>query len=489
MQDAASCSSCQASLQTLSPVFLSCGDILCDQCAPRFTECPLGDQGKPFTPPAHIIKHLKGILRDTLDMQGERRVQELIERLKKVQIGEVPKQPVCATCGRDLIGNECSTCSPRCALCSTPLQNSSCPKCMVPPSSYLSSQLHVPHHPVPQAPVIHIPCPYPLPSNFQNSTLDELEVLYLSNREAAQQKICEMEPLRKELERLLQPKFPGCTLKAYGSGANGFTMVSSDFDLTIILPNPVIDSDQKCMILRQLEPLIRSQGYHIEDRLSARTPVLKCTHPSNIELDLSVGNLVAVRNSELLNTYAELDERVRALGIILKHWAKKRKIADAALGYLSSYSYIVLLIAYLQRTNPPLIPNLQADYYGCMRDMVEEHDCSFEKNVQRYKEMTERNKATVGELLVGFFRHYGYEFDWENACATMRLPNNLSKSDKNWRNGIAIEDPFELNRNLGDVASRKYQEIIDEFKWAAYLLYKGHSFESICSFGLMDSLV
>jgi DNA polymerase sigma len=292
-----------------------------------------------------------------------------------------------------------------------------------------------------------------------------------------------MEPLRKELERLLQPKFPGCKLKAYGSGANGFTMVSSDFDLTIILQNSVTDPDQKCMILRQLEPLIRLQGYHIEDRLSARTPVLKCTHPSNIELDLSVGNLVAVCNSELLNTYAELDERVRALGIILKHWAKKRQIADAAKGYLSSYSYIVLLIAYLQRTTPPLVPNLQAGYYGCERDMIEGHDCTFEKNVQQYKEMVETNRAAIGELLVGFFRHYGYEFDWETAVVTMRLPSKLSKTDKNWRTGIAIEDPFELNRNLGDVAKVKYQEILEEFKWAAYFLSKGAQFESICNFG------
>lgn len=298
-----------------------------------------------------------------------------------------------------------------------------------------------------------------------------------------------MEPLRKELERQLQPKFPGCMLKAYGSAANGFTTPSSDFDLTIILPYPVPDSDQKCSILRQLEPLIRSQGYRIEDRLSARTPVLKCTHPSNIELDLSVGNLVAVRNSELLYAYADLDERVRALGIILKHWAKKRKIADASQGYLSSYSYIVLLLAYLQRTEPPLIPNLQSDFYLCTKDMVDEHDCSFERNVQRYKEMTERNRASVGELLVGFFRHYGYELAWDTVCVTMRLPNNLSKTEKSWRTGMAIEDPFELNRNLGDVASRKYTEIIEEFKWAAYLLYKGYSFEDVCSFGLKDSLV
>jgi len=258
-------------------------------------------------------------------------------------------------------------------------------------------------------------------------------------------------------------------------------MTSSDFDLTLVLPNPVIEKEQKVSILQQIKPLILSQGYKVEDRLSARTPVLKCTH-GNIELDLSVGNLVAVCNSELLNTYAELDERVRALGILLKHWAKKRQIADASVGYLSSYSYIILLIAFLQRTNPPLLPNLQANYYNCDRDLVEGHDCSFDRNVQRYEQMTRDNRLGLAELLIGFFRYYGYEFPWETACVSIRLPGGLTKAEKGWKTRLAIEDPFELDRNLGDVAY-KSQAILDEFKWAAYILCSGNDFESACSFG------
>lgn len=463
MQDAASCSACREQLLTLSPVFLSCGDLLCDQCAPRYHQCPRGDQGIPFTPPAHIAQLLKGILKDTLEMQRGEQVRELLARLKQLQI-----EPACSTCGREVAG-ECANCFPRCPVCFTLLQASICPNCAPP---------------APQSPsksIMRLPCFHPLPLLPRNPILHSLEPLFISQRDAALRKIQEMEPLRQELERRLQDKFPGCVVKAYGSGANGFTMASSDFDLTLVLPNSETDKDRKVAILRQIEPLILSQGYKVEDRLSARTPVLKCTHPRHIELDLTVGNLVAVRNSELLNTYAELDERVRALGIILKHWAKMRQIADASQGFLSSYSYIILLIAFLQRTNPPLVPNLQANYYDCEKDLVEEHDCSFDKNVRRYEEMTRDNKLGLAELLIGFFRYYGYEFAWEKACVTIRLPGGLNKAEKGWRTGFAIEDPFEMNRNLGDVAYKSHI-ILDEFKWAAYLFSQGADFESVCSF-------
>lgn len=61
----------------------------------------------------------------------------------------------------------------------------------------------------------------------------------------------------------------------------------------------------------------------------------------------------------MLRTYCELDERVAKLGVAIKKWAKFFNINDASQGTLSSYSYIVMLIYYLQRTHPPVLPNLQ----------------------------------------------------------------------------------------------------------------------------------
>lgn len=64
-------------------------------------------------------------------------------------------------------------------------------------------------------------------------------------------------------------------------------------------------------------------------------------------------------NTQLLRAYCDVDERVAKLGIALKEWAKACDIGDASKGSLSSYSYIIMLIHFLQRSDPPVLPFLQ----------------------------------------------------------------------------------------------------------------------------------
>ena len=53
---------------------------------------------------------------------------------------------------------------------------------------------------------------------------------------------------------------------------------------------------------------------------------------------------------------------MKKLAILIKLWAKGRGINDAFMGTLSSYSYILMLIHYLQlkgKGRPNILPNLQ----------------------------------------------------------------------------------------------------------------------------------
>lgn len=43
----------------------------------------------------------------------------------------------------------------------------------------------------------------------------------------------------------------------------------------------------------------------------------------------------------------------------MKKWAKMCGLNDASQGTLSSYAYIIILISYLQRISPPVLPFLQ----------------------------------------------------------------------------------------------------------------------------------
>jgi terminal uridylyltransferase len=77
---------------------------------------------------------------------------------------------------------------------------------------------------------------------------------------------------------------------------------------------------------------------------SAKVPIVKVRHKkSSIEGDISLYNTLALQNTELLKSYAQIDERVKILGLVVKYFAKTCQIGDASCGSLSSYAYIILM--------------------------------------------------------------------------------------------------------------------------------------------------
>jgi DNA polymerase sigma len=77
----------------------------------------------------------------------------------------------------------------------------------------------------------------------------------------------------------------------------------------------------------------------VDVRLGANVPILKICHcVSNIEVDISLNNKLAVENSELLKNYAEMDDCVKILGSTLKYFTNVFRIGDASEGFLSSYA-------------------------------------------------------------------------------------------------------------------------------------------------------
>lgn len=52
------------------------------------------------------------------------------------------------------------------------------------------------------------------------------------------------------------------------------------------------------------------------------------------------------------------------LGYMVKLFAKTCDIGDASRGSLSSYAYILMMLYYLQKCNPPVVPVLQVRCSG-----------------------------------------------------------------------------------------------------------------------------
>ena len=68
------------------------------------------------------------------------------------------------------------------------------------------------------------------------------------------------------------------------------------------------------------------------------------------------------------------------------------------------------------------------------------------------------NKESVGELWLGFLRFFTEEFNCKTQVVCIRQHKPLTRFEKMWTNsarGFAIEDPFDLDHNLGSGVSRK----------------------------------
>jgi len=155
--------------------------------------------------------------------------------------------------------------------------------------------------------------------------------------------------------------YPNARLQLFGSSANGFGSFKSDLDICMTLEGDTeIESSSVIQAVAEALYKHREKYQYIFPITHARVPIVKFYLSKwKLQCDISLENQLALRNTRMLAAYARIDERVQLLGYAIKHMAKVCDMGDAASGSLSSYAYILLLLHYLQRTNPPVVPVLQ----------------------------------------------------------------------------------------------------------------------------------
>jgi len=74
----------------------------------------------------------------------------------------------------------------------------------------------------------------------------------------------------------------------------------------------------------------------------AKVPIVKFWDPElQLACDMNVNNTLALENTRMIKTYVEIDERVRPLAMIIKHWTKRRILNDAGRCPCALFSYIL----------------------------------------------------------------------------------------------------------------------------------------------------
>ncbi|MEC7411302.1 MAG: nucleotidyltransferase domain-containing protein, partial [Candidatus Thermoplasmatota archaeon] len=160
------------------------------------------------------------------------------------------------------------------------------------------------------------------------------------------------------LTRTLERQIRGSKLHPFGSAETGLVLRRGDVDLCLV----VKDIRKPKGVLRHLANVLESEDYRdIQTIGRAKVPIVKFTDAATgIPVDLSLNNALALRNTELIAAYVDLDPRVKSVALAVKHWALQRGLANAFNGTLSSYAWTVLVLRHLQSVDAPIVPNLQA---------------------------------------------------------------------------------------------------------------------------------
>jgi DNA polymerase sigma len=239
----------------------------------------------------------------------------------------------------------------------------------------------------------------------------------------------------------------------------------------------------------------------------ARVRIVKVWDPElKLASDMNVNNTLALENTRMIKTYVQIDERVRPLAMIVKHWTKRRILNDAGKfrlpphvwqiltciaafgGTISSYTWICLILNFLQTRNPPIIPSLHKLPYRKIDEKTgKPSESEFADDLDKLIGFGKENKESLGQLLFQFFRVYGYEMDYEKMVISVREGRLLTREEKTWhlaglkkeaRHRLCVEEPFNTDRNLGNSA--------DDFAWRGIHLELRRAFDLLADHGQLD---
>ncbi|TDZ35882.1 Poly(A) RNA polymerase cid13 [Colletotrichum trifolii] len=268
----------------------------------------------------------------------------------------------------------------------------------------------------------------------------------------------EVEKNRKKLvvklEKIFNDEWPGNDIRVHLFGSSGNLLCSDDSDVDICITTPWKEMEGVCMIAS----LLARKGMEKVVCISAaKVPIVKIWDPElGLACDMNVNNTLALENTRMVRTYVEIDPRVRPLAMIVKYWTRKRIVNDAAFGgTLSSYTWICLIIGFLQLRDPPVLPSLHQRQHQKLAKKAGP-DNSFADDIDKLRGFGDKNKSSLGELLFQFFRFYAHEFDYDNDAISIRLGKKITKKEKGWHiglnNHLCVEEPFNTVRNLGNTA-------------------------------------
>lgn len=268
------------------------------------------------------------------------------------------------------------------------------------------------------------------------------------------------------------------SIQPFGSISNGFAKRGSDLDVTCCWQGETtqVELPDAWQLLEGMLHVLQGNTSFLvlKEIRAARIPILKLKFKDKLDVDVSFKNTEPLRNTQLLRAYARLDPggtSVHDLGMLVKLWAQAEEVCGGATGNLSSYSFVLMAVFFLQVepiVNMPCLPTHH--FHG--GDQIPPD--AIRGNW--------RCSLPASWLLQRFFSFYAWEFGWGTEVVSVRYGRrggahhqNFSQLRGRFEGRLHIEDPFLIERNLHCVLQPEREVLLHQkFCEAAQELRSGH---------------
>ncbi|ESU05402.1 hypothetical protein FGSG_00248 [Fusarium graminearum PH-1] len=199
-----------------------------------------------------------------------------------------------------------------------------------------------------------------------------------------------------------------------------------------LLPTAAVEENRKKLVSK-LEKIFNDEwpGHDIRVNLFGSSGNLLCSDDSDVDICITT-------------SWHELEGVCMIANLLAKPFG----------GTLSSYTWICLIIAFLQLRNPPVLPCLHQSPHKLPKPDGTLPD--FADDIDKLAGYGSKNKSSTAELLFQFFRFYAHEFDYDKQVLSVRQGKLITKHEKKWHyainNQLCVEEPFNTSRNLGNTA-------------------------------------
>ena len=301
------------------------------------------------------------------------------------------------------------------------------------------------------------------------------------------------ESLLKEIKNNIPPKYKDkFNLYPYGSVTQFLGGKSSDIDIYLNI-RQIYDDNEKSEFLKSLYSTIgKITNQNTNYIISSRLLVIKCKYyyfGTTTDFDVSLMGFCPYIHSTILRSYSLMDPRFPLLAIFLKKFIEKNNIknTDRKIEFLNSFSWMILLITFLQDIiNPPILPKILSDkknvnfylniqYGHNEKNKYSKNFLSFVKNIKEentqlpqslfdknliseiYKERIEKkNNLSCAEIFLSFLEFIIYYFKSDSIYVNFSIENEGYESLHNILNYNDINEKNKKDERFAEYFKKVY---------------------------------